>query len=133
MRQQIVDAFLDDGALRIEKFVDRRADGDDDGAGLDIPAGALVKISRLSRERLDQQRLGAMLDERQLPGLQGGESLLVEIVDVDGQPLGGERSTSGIPTWPAPPTTVKSAVSAVAARAAGRSAIFNASLQSQRP
>src|SRR3978361_1784172 len=45
-------------------------------------------------------------------------------------PLAANDSTNGMPTWPAPPTTVKSAVFAEAARAAaGRSAMFNALLR----
>ena len=56
MRQQRVDAVLDDVAHRIEKFIDRRADGDDDRAPVEISLGRLVKNRRLSAQRLGEQR-----------------------------------------------------------------------------
>ncbi len=42
-------------------------------------------------QRLGEQRLRAILDERHAARLQGGKRLLVEVVDVDGQSLGGKR------------------------------------------
>ena len=91
VRQQIVDALQDDVAFRIEELVDRRSDRDDDGAGSRYAGWRVGEDQPLVAQRVLEQLLGAIFDEGQASGLECGEIVEVEIVDIDRQPLGGER------------------------------------------
>ena len=91
VRQQRVDAILDDAADRIEELVDRRADGDDHRALGRNLAGLAGEEQPLVGQRLGQQFVGAALDERHAARPQRVERIGVEVVDVDGQSLGRER------------------------------------------
>jgi len=91
MRQKAVDALLNGFSLRIEKFVDRSADGDDDrpiARNFRRPAGEQEAVLL---QRLRKQTLRAMLDEGKASGLERRQTVLIDVVDVDGQPSGGER------------------------------------------
>jgi hypothetical protein len=91
MRQERVDAFLDDAAHRIEELVDRRSDGDDDrrlGRDFGRIGG---EQQALARKRAVQKGLAATLDERQPAGAQRVENGAIEIMHVDAQSGLGER------------------------------------------
>ncbi len=95
MRQQVVDAFQDDVAFRIEEFVDRRSDRHDDGTGWRYSGGCIGEDQPVVAQRFLEQFLGAIFDEGQPPGFERRETFDVEVVDVDRQTLGGEGENQG--------------------------------------
>ena len=91
IRQQRIDAVLDDVAHRIEKFVDRRADRHDHRAWVEISQGLLVKNRHLSAERLGEEFGCAPCSMNGNRPISAWPALSVEIIDIDGQAFGGER------------------------------------------
>ena len=86
MRQQRVDAVLNDLADGVEELVDRRADGDDDGARAGDLRRRGGKNQPVLLERPREQFLAAVFDERQSSRLQRLEHLPVGVVDIDPVP-----------------------------------------------
>src|SRR4029079_3610476 len=81
MRQEGIDALLDDAAHRIEEFIDRRSDGDDHRAAGRYLARLAREEQALLSQRLGQQRLRPVLEEWHLAGFQRRKRLLVDVVD----------------------------------------------------
>src|SRR5262249_62164656 len=67
MRKQTIDAALDFGLHRIEEFIDRRADGDNDGPGATDLLWRRCENESLALQGSRQKWRRAMLDKRQLP------------------------------------------------------------------
>ena len=90
-RQQGVDASLHHATHRIEKFVDRRADGDDHRSAGRNAVRAIGEHQALGGERLGQHACRAVFDEWQAAGLQRIQVGLIEVVDVDPHAGLGQR------------------------------------------
>ena len=91
MRQEIVDALLHDFARRIEEFVDRRADGDDDRPPRGDARRRVAEHQALPPQRLREHRFATLFDERQAAGLERLEHVAIDVVDVDAEAGLGER------------------------------------------
>src|SRR5207237_5431918 len=87
MREHHIDTLLNDMAFRIEKFIDRRADRDDHRPRIRYLAWLTGEDQSLVAKRARQQSIRAMFNERQAAGLESGEIVKVQIVDVDGETL----------------------------------------------
>src|SRR6185369_11647127 len=99
------------------------------GPLVDMSSGRLVKNSRLSANALVSSGWAPLSMNGTRPDFKVASVCSLRSLTLSVSPFAANDSTSGIPTWPAPPTTVKSAVLAVTARtAAGRSAMFNTCL-----
>src|SRR5262249_42277269 len=86
VRQQRIDAVLDDPTHRIEKFINRGANGYDDRLVRRNLRRTRGKYQLIAFKRCLQQLFPALFHEWQMSRSQGRERFLIDVVDVDAQP-----------------------------------------------
>ena len=90
------------------------------GPLVEMSSGRLVKNSRLSASALVSSGCAPFSMNGTRPDFKVASVCSLRSLTLTVSPLAANDSTSGIPTWPAPPTTVKSAVLASAVSGSDR-------------